>query len=108
MTRSCLFGSRLGLDLMVAVVVFCVIFMALEPGAEADVGLRWAATTKLKLCTPEGGTHISGATYIKLKVGKNIKKVFVFIDDKYIASGPPYTIFWTIPHGVQRPTSNHQ
>ena len=33
-TRSCLFGLRLGLDLVVAVVVFCVLFMALEPGAK--------------------------------------------------------------------------
>ena len=38
-TRSCLFGLRLGLDLVVAVVVFCVLFMALEPSAEAQ-GIR--------------------------------------------------------------------
>jgi hypothetical protein len=34
----CRFGLRLGLDLMVAVIVLCVLFMALEPRAEAGVG----------------------------------------------------------------------
>ena len=122
-TRSCLFGLRLGLDLVVAVVVFCVLFMALEPGAQAEVGVghsrgvvvgshedlagKVGRKDEVEIVHPSGGAHISGETHIKLKVSKNIKKVLVLIDDKYIASGPPYTIFWnsaTVSNGPHRIT----
>ena len=121
--RSCLFGLRRGLDLVVAVVVLCVLFMALEPGAQANVGVghsrgvvvgshvdvagKVGRKDEVEIVHPRGGAHISGATHIKLKVGKNIKKVLVLIDDKYIASGPPYTILWnsaTVSNGPHRIT----
>ena len=100
MTRSCLFGSRLGLDLVVAVVVFCVLFMALEPSAEAQ-------EYEARIVHPKSDTIISGATYIKLKVGPRFKNVSVFLDNKYLASGPPYSIFWdssTASNGPHRIT----
>ena len=99
-TRSCLFGSRLGLDLVVAVVVFCVLFMALEPSAEAQ-------EYEARIVHPKSDTIISGATYIKLKVGPGFKNVSVFLDDKYLASGPPYSISWdssTASNGPHRIT----
>ena len=87
MTRLCQFGSRLGLDLMIAVVVFCVLFMALEPVSEAQA-------YEVRIVHPRSGAIISGATYIKLRVDPRIKKVSVFIDDKYLGSSPPYRIPW--------------
>ena len=123
MKRSCGFGLRLGLDLVVAVVVLCVLFMAFEPRAEAGVGagdgegvafgsgvdiaLAVGQKNEIRVVHPTKGAHISGKTNIKLKVGQNIKRVFVFLDDKYFASGPPYTIFWnsaTVSNGLHRIT----
>ena len=117
------FGLRLGLDLVVAVVVLCVLFMALKPPAEAGVGagdgegvafgsgvdiaVAVSQKNEIRIVHPTKGAHISGKTHIKLKVGQNIKKVFVFIDDKYFAAGPPYTIFWnsaTVSNGPHRIT----
>ena len=114
------FGLCLGLDL---VVVLCVLFMALEPRAEAGVGagdgegvafgsgidiaVAVAQKNEIRIVHPTKGARISGATHIKLKVGQSIKKVFVFIDDKYFASGPPYNIFWnssTVSNGPHRIT----
>ena len=100
------FGVRPRLDLLVAVLVLCILFMALEPRAEAGVGNEGVAfasgvgiaaalgrKNEIRIVQPAKGAHISGKIHIKLKVGQNIKKVFVFIDDKYFASGPPFTIF---------------
>ena len=117
------FGLRLGLDLVGAVVVLCVLFMALEPRAEAGVGagdgegvafasgvdiaVAVGQKNEIRIVHPTKGAHISGATHIKLKVGQNIRKVFVFIDDKYFTSGPPYTFFWnsaTVSNGPHRIT----
>ena len=102
------FGVRPGLDLLVAAFVLCVMFMALEPRAEAGVsdgenvafasGIDIAAAVgqknEIRIVHPAKNAHISGKILINLKVGQNVKKVFVFIDDKYFASGPPFTIFW--------------
>ena len=118
------FGLRLGLDLVGAVVVLCVLFMALEPRAEAGVGagdgegvasasgvdiaVAVGQKNEIRIVHPTKGAHISGATHIKLKVGQNIRKVFVFIDDKYFTSGPPYTFFWnsaTVSNGPHRITA---
>jgi hypothetical protein len=79
-------GVRL-LNLVVAVVLSCVLFMALEPVAEAY-------EYEARIAHPRSGAIISGATYIKLRVGPGIKKVSAFLDDKYLASSPPYTIPW--------------
>jgi hypothetical protein len=117
------FGVRPGLDLVVALVVLCVLFMALEPRTEAGVGtgdgeavafgsgvdiaVAAGQKNKIRIVHPTKGAHISGKTHIKLKVGQNIKRVFVFIDDKYFAPGPPYTIFWnsaTVSNGPHRIT----
>ena len=103
------FGLRRRLDLVVAVVVLCVLFMALEPRAEAGVGagdgegvafgsgvdivVAAGQKNEIRIVHPTKGAHISGKTHIKLKVGQNIKRLFVFIDDKYLTPGPPYTIF---------------
>ena len=85
-TRLCQFGSRFGLDLVVAAGVFCVLFMSLEPVAQAQ-----EYETRI---APRSGAIMSGATYIKLQVGPSIKKVSVFLDGEYPASSPPYTIPW--------------
>jgi Right handed beta helix region len=85
--RSCRVGVRFALNLMVAVAVSCVLFMALEPVAEAY-------EYEARIVHPRSGAIISGATYIKLRVGPGINKVSVFLDDKYLASSPPYTIPW--------------
>ena len=117
------FGIRPGLDLVVAVVVLCVLFMALESRAEAGVGagdgegiafgsgvdiaVAVGQKNEIRIVHPTKGAHISGGDPIKLKSGHNIKRVFVFIDDKYFASGPPYTIFWnsaTVSNGPHRIT----
>ena len=84
--RRSLLGVRF-LNLVVAVVLSCVLFMALEPVAEAY-------EYQARIVHPRSGAIISGATYIKLRVGPGIKKVSVFLDDKYLASSPPYTIPW--------------
>ena len=111
------FGPRSGLDLLVAVVVLCALFMALEPRAEAgegvafrsgvDIAVAVGQTNDTKIMQPTKGAHISGKTYIRLKVSQNIKRVFVFMDDKYFASGPPYTISWNsaaVSNGTHRIT----
>ena len=87
MTRLCQFGSRFGLDLVVAAGVFCVLFMSLEPVAQAQ-------EYETRIVHPRSGAIISGATYIKLQVGPSNKKVSVFLDGEYLASSPPYTIPW--------------
>jgi hypothetical protein len=79
-------GVRL-LNLVVAVVLSCVLFMALEPVAEAY-------EYEARIVHPRSGAIISGATYIKLQVGSGIKNVSVFLDGEYLASSPPYTIPW--------------
>ena len=121
MSWSYRFGVRPGLDLLVAVLVLCVPFMALEPRAEAGVGdgegVAFASgvdiaaavgqKNEIRIVYPAKSAHISGKIHIKLKVGQKIKKVFVFIDDRYLASGPPYTIFWnsaTVSNGPHRIT----
>ena len=83
------FGLCLGLDLVIAVFVLCVLFMALDPRAVAA-----GPKNEIRIVHPTKGAHISGKIHIQLAVGQNTKKVFVFIDDKYFASGPPYSIFW--------------
>ena len=102
------FGLCLGLDLVIAVFVLCVLFMALEPRAaagvgdgegvaftsEVDIAAALGQKNKIRIVHPAKGAYISGKIRIKLKVGQKIKSVFVFIDDRYFASGPPYTIFW--------------
>ena len=67
--------------------LFCVLFMSLEPVAEAQ-------EYETRIVHPRSGAIISGATYIKLQVGSGIKKVSVFLDGEYLASSPPYTIPW--------------
>jgi hypothetical protein len=121
MKRSCRFGLRLGLNLVVAVVLLCVLFMALEPHAEAGVGagngkvvafgsavdiaVAVSQKNKIRILRPTKGAHISGKTHIKFKVGQKIKRVFVFIDDKYFASGPPYlSNSATVSNGLHRIT----
>ena len=84
-TRLCQFGSRFGLGFLVAAGVFCVLFMSLEPVAQAQ-------EYETRIVHPRSGAIISGATYIKLQVGPSIKKVWVFLDGEYLASSPPYTI----------------
>ena len=86
-TRLCRFGLRLGLDLVVAVVVSCVLFMSLEPVAQAQ-------EYETRIVHPRSGAIISSATYIKLQASAGIKKVSVFLDGEYLASSPPYTIPW--------------
>ena len=115
------FGVRPGLGLLVAVFALCVLFMALEPRAEAGVGdgegVAFASgvdiaaavgqKNEIRIVHPAIGAHISGKIRIKLKVGQKIKRVFVFIDDRYFASGPPYPIFWnsaTASNGPHRIT----
>jgi hypothetical protein len=83
------FGLCLGLDLLIAGFVLCVLFMALDPRAVAA-----GPKNEIRIVHPTKGAHISGKIHIRLEVGQNIKKVFVFIDDKYFASGPPHSIFW--------------
>ena len=106
--RSCRFGLRLGLDLMVAVVVLCGLFIkAVAFGSDVDIAVAVSQKNEIKIVQPKKGAHISGKIHIKFKVGQNIKKVFVFIDDKYFASGPPYNILWnsaTAPNGPHRIT----
>src|SRR6266404_5824814 len=106
-TRLCGFGRRFGMDLVAAAAMFCVLLMALEPGAKADVGasdgkgiafgsaaVRTSQKYEARIVHPRSGAIISGATYIELKARSNIKMLSVFIDDQYFASGPPYTIPW--------------
>ena len=117
------FGVCLGLDLVIAVFVLCVLFMALEPradagvsaangegvafGSDGDIAVARGQKNEVKIEQPKKGVHISGKIHIKLKVGQNIKRVFVFIDDKYFASGPPYNLVWnsaTVSNGPHRIT----
>ena len=106
-TRRCGFGRRFGMDLVAAAAMLCVLLMALEPGAKADVGasdgkgiafgsaaVRTSQKYQARIVHPKGGAIISGATYIQLKVRPNIKILSVFIDDQYFTSGPPYIIPW--------------
>ena len=121
--RSYRFGLRLGLDLVVALVVLCVLFVAREPGAEAgaiagdgegvavgfgvDVAAGLSNENELRILHPKNGEHLSGKTHIKLKVGQNIKNVAISIDGRYLASGPPYSIFWnsaTVSNGPHQIT----
>src|SRR5690242_1995949 len=63
--RSYRFGLRLGPDLVIALVVLCVLFVALEPGAEAaiavgsgvDVAAGSANTNELRILHPMRGEH---------------------------------------------------
>ena len=119
-TRLRGFGRRFGMDLVAAAAMFCVLLMALEPGAKADVGasdgkgiafgsaaVRTSQKYEARIVHPRSGAIISGATYIQLKARPNIKMLSVFIDDQYFASGPPYTIPWnsaTVTNGRHRIT----
>ena len=117
------FGLCLGLDLAIAVVMLCVLFIALEPRAEAGIGacdgegvafasgvdieVAMGQKNEIRIVRPTRGARISGKMHIKLKVGKNIKKVFVFVDDKYFASGAPQPILWnsaSVSNGPHRIT----
>ena len=93
---------------MVAVVVLCGLFIkAVAFGSDVDIAVAVKQKNEIKIVQPKKGAHISGKIHIKFKVGQNIKKVFVFIDDKYFASGPPYNILWnsaTAPNGPHRIT----
>ena len=82
------FGLCLGLDLVIAVFVLCVLFMALDPRAVAA-----GPKNEIRIVHPTKGAHIGQDPY-PARSRSNTKKVFVFIDDKYFASGPPYSIFW--------------
>ena len=119
-TRRCGFGRRFGMDLVAAAAMLCVLLMAFEPGAKADVGasdgkgvafgsaaVRTSQKYEARIVHPKGGAIISGATYIQLKARPNIKILSVFIDDQYFTSGPPYTIPWnsaTVTNGRHRIT----
>ena len=115
----CGFGLRLGRIWWSRLAVLCVLLMALEPGARADVRAgdgkgvafgccrRTSQKYEVRIVHPRSGAIISGATYIKLKVRPNIKMLSVFIDGEYFASGPPYTILWnsaTVSNGRHRIT----
>ncbi len=108
MNRSRRSGSRLGLDMVVAVIVLCGLFIkAVAFGSGVEIPVAASQKNQIKIVKPKKGAHISGKIHIKFKVGQNIKKVFVFIDDKYFASGPPYKILWnsaTAPNGPHRIT----
>ena len=120
LTRRCGFGRRFGIDLVAAAAMLCVLLMAFEPGAKADVGasdgngvafgsaaVRTSQKYEARIVHPKGGAIISGATYIQLKARPNIKVLSVFIDDQYFTSGPPYTIPWnsaTVTNGRHRIT----
>ena len=119
-TRRCGFGRRFGMDLVAAAAMLCVLLMAFEPGAKADVGasdgkgiafgsaaVRTSQRYEARIVHPKSGAIISGATYIQLKARPNIKMLSVFIDDQYFTSGPPYTIPWnsaTVTNGRHRIT----
>jgi hypothetical protein len=119
-TRRCGFGRRFGMDLVAAAAMLCVLLMAFEPAAKADVragdgkgvafgsaAVRTSQKYEARIVHPKGGAIISGATYIQLKARPNIKILSVFIDDQYFTSGPPYTIPWnsaTVTNGRHRIT----
>ena len=56
MKRSCRFGLRLGVNLVIAVVALGVLFMALEAGADSQ-------EYEAEIVRPQSGAILSGATY---------------------------------------------
>ena len=56
MKRSCRFGLRLGVNLVIAVVALVVLFMALEVAADSQ-------EYEAEIVRPQSGAILSGATY---------------------------------------------
>ena len=68
-----------------------VISFAMLLGLGASAQARGAA---VRIIYPRQDATVWGTTQIKLKVTSEAQRVDVYIDDNYLASGPPYTISW--------------
>ena len=85
----------------IAISLFLV-SLCFEPSAHAS-------SSKLEIEHPAKNSIISGNTYIELTTGSNILEAKVYLDSRYLASGPPYIIpldTTKLKNGIHRLTVN--